>query len=77
MAKPRTLAEFFARNPHLSQAQIARLAGIRGLPGHGAYCGSKAAVISYCESLRGELRSQGVQVITPNPKTGKAKIAVR
>lgn len=34
---------------------IASVAGIRGLPGHGAYCASKAAVISYCESLRGEL----------------------
>ena len=35
---------------------IGSVAGIRGLPGHGAYCASKAAVISYCESLRGELR---------------------
>src|SRR5574337_1098813 len=33
---------------------IASVAGIRGLPGHGAYCGSKAAAISYLESLRGE-----------------------
>jgi NADP-dependent 3-hydroxy acid dehydrogenase YdfG len=38
---------------------IASVAGIRGLPGHGAYCSSKAAVISYCESLRGELRAGG------------------
>ena len=37
---------------------IGSVAGIRGLPGHGAYCASKAAVISYCESLRGELRRQ-------------------
>jgi NADP-dependent 3-hydroxy acid dehydrogenase YdfG len=35
---------------------IASVAGIRGLPGHGAYCASKAAVIGYCESLRGEMR---------------------
>jgi NADP-dependent 3-hydroxy acid dehydrogenase YdfG len=27
---------------------IASVAAIRGLPGHGAYCGSKAAVVSYC-----------------------------
>ena len=27
---------------------IASVAGIRGLPGHGAYCSSKAAVIAYC-----------------------------
>lgn len=46
---------------------IASVAGIRGLPGHGAYCSSKAAVISYCESLRGELRSSGVSVVTISP----------
>jgi short-subunit dehydrogenase len=46
---------------------IASVAGIRGLPGHGAYCSSKAAVISYCESLRGELRGSGVQVVTIAP----------
>jgi len=46
---------------------IGSVAGIRGLPGHGAYCSSKAAVISYCESLRGELRSSGVRVVTICP----------
>ncbi len=46
---------------------IASVAGIRGLPGHGAYCASKAAVISYCESLRGELRGSGVRVVTLLP----------
>lgn len=49
---------------------IASVAGVRGLPGHGAYCASKAAVISYCESLRGELRqsSRGaVKVVTLCP----------
>ena len=46
---------------------IGSVAGIRGLPGHGAYCASKAAVISYCESLRGELRTSGVKVITLCP----------
>lgn len=46
---------------------IASVAGIRGLPGHAAYCGSKAAVISHCESLRGELRGSGVQVVTITP----------
>ncbi len=46
---------------------IASVAGIRGLPGHGAYCASKAAVISYCESLRGELRGSGVRVVTLCP----------
>jgi short-subunit dehydrogenase len=46
---------------------IASVAGIRGLPGHGAYCASKAGVISYCESLRGELRPHGVKVVTLCP----------
>lgn len=46
---------------------IGSVAGIRGVPGHGAYCGSKAAVINYCESLRGELRGSGVQVVTICP----------
>lgn len=46
---------------------IASVAGIRGLPGHAAYCSSKAATISYCESLRGELRDSGVKVVTLLP----------
>jgi BirA family biotin operon repressor/biotin-[acetyl-CoA-carboxylase] ligase len=35
---------------------IGSVAGIRGLPGAEAYSASKAAVISYCESLRLELK---------------------
>lgn len=46
---------------------IASVAAIRGLPGHGAYCASKAAVVAYCESLRGELRPAGVAVVTLLP----------
>lgn len=46
---------------------IASVAAIRGLPGHGAYCASKAAVVAYCESLRGELRGTGVSVVTLLP----------
>lgn len=46
---------------------VGSVAGIRGLPGHGAYCASKAAVISYCECLRGELRASGVKVVTICP----------
>lgn len=48
-------------------AGIASVAAIRGLPGHGAYCASKAGVVSYCESLRGELRGQGIKVVTIVP----------
>ena len=46
---------------------VASVAGIRGLPGHGAYCASKAGVIAYCESLRGECRPFGVKVVTLTP----------
>jgi short-subunit dehydrogenase len=46
---------------------VASVAGVRGLPGHAAYCASKAAVIACCESLRGELRPHGVQVSTIAP----------
>jgi short-subunit dehydrogenase len=46
---------------------VASVAAIRGLPGHGAYCASKAAVVAYCESLRVECRGQGVRVVTLVP----------
>ena len=46
---------------------IGSVAAIRGLPGHGAYCASKAGVVAYCESLRGELRASGVKVVTLCP----------
>jgi hypothetical protein len=46
---------------------IASVAAIRGLPGHAAYCASKAGVVAYCESLRGELRASGVAVVTLLP----------
>jgi short-subunit dehydrogenase len=46
---------------------MASVAGIRGLPGHAAYCASKAGVIAYCESLRGEVRGSGVKVVTLVP----------
>lgn len=46
---------------------IASVAGIRGLPGAGAYSASKAAVTTYCESLRLELDSAGVRVVTIVP----------
>ncbi len=46
---------------------IASVAGIRGLPGAGAYSASKAAAITYLESLRVELRGSGVRVVTLAP----------
>ena len=46
---------------------IASVAGIRGLPGASAYSASKAAVISYCESLRVEMRRDRIAVVTIAP----------
>lgn len=46
---------------------IASVAGFRGLPGSGAYSASKAAAITYLESLRVELRGSGVAVVTICP----------
>jgi short-subunit dehydrogenase len=46
---------------------IASVAGMRGLPGSGAYSASKAAAISYLESLRVELLETGINVTTICP----------
>lgn len=46
---------------------IASVAGVRGLPCHAAYCASKAALIRSLESLRVELRTSGVKVVTISP----------
>jgi hypothetical protein len=46
---------------------IASVAGIRGLPGAEAYSASKAAAITYLESLRLEMRPYGIQVVTIAP----------
>jgi NAD(P)-dependent dehydrogenase (short-subunit alcohol dehydrogenase family) len=48
-------------------AGIASVAGVRGIPGAGAYSASKAAAISYLESLRVELRGSGIRVVTVAP----------
>jgi len=52
---------------HGTLVGIASVAGFRGLPGSGAYSASKAAAISYLESLRLELRKSGVRVVTICP----------
>ncbi|WP_084386748.1 SDR family oxidoreductase [Castellaniella caeni] len=46
---------------------IGSVAGVRGLPGAGAYSASKAAVRALCESLRVELYGSGVRVVTIAP----------
>jgi short-subunit dehydrogenase len=46
---------------------ISSIAGFRGIPGSGAYSASKAAATAYLESLRVELSSSGVNVLTVCP----------
>jgi len=41
---------------------ISSLAAYKGLPGAAGYCATKAAVNTYCEGLRIELRNRGVAV---------------
>ncbi len=48
-------------------AGIASVAGFRGLAGNGAYCASKAAAITWLESLRAELYGSGVSVVCVCP----------
>lgn len=55
---------------HGEQAQlvgVASVAGIRGLPGAGAYSASKAAAITYLESLRTEMQHHDIAVTTVAP----------
>jgi short-subunit dehydrogenase len=46
---------------------VSSLAAFKGLPGSAAYCASKAAVNTYLEGLRIELRAKGVAVTTVCP----------
>ena len=46
---------------------IASVAGVRGLPGGGAYSASKAALVTWLESLRLELAGGGISVVTVSP----------
>jgi short-subunit dehydrogenase len=65
-----TLAPFVApmrRRASGILAGVASVAGFRGLAGAGAYSASKAAAITWLESLRVELRGSGVAVVTIVP----------
>lgn len=75
LAMVATFAPFIAPMKHQAErggrdlrlVGIASVAGMRGLPGAGAYSASKAAVMRYCESLRVELRGSGIRVVTIAP----------
>jgi len=46
---------------------ISSVAGVRGLPGGGAYSASKAAATVYREALRLELKARGIAVVAVAP----------
>jgi NADP-dependent 3-hydroxy acid dehydrogenase YdfG len=60
------IAPMVARG-HGTLVGVASVAAARGMPGHAGYCGTKAAVVQMCETLRGELRRSGVRVVTIAP----------
>ena len=65
-----TLAAFapaMKKARHGTLVGISSVAGFRGLPGSGAYSASKAAATTWLESLRVELASSGVSVVTICP----------
>jgi NAD(P)-dependent dehydrogenase (short-subunit alcohol dehydrogenase family) len=53
----------------------ASMAGMRGMPGMGAYCASKAAVVSLSESLYAELMPFGIGVSVLCPGFVKTRLA--
>jgi short-subunit dehydrogenase len=70
MGMVNTFQPFIAAMKSAKQGQlvgVASVAGIRGIPGSGAYSASKAAVISYCESLRTEMQHFNIHVSTIAP----------
>ena len=56
-----------------SLAGIASVAGYRGLPGAAAYSASKAAAISYLESLRVELHAAASTSSPSAPATSRRR----
>lgn len=56
------LLPIMAKNRSGHIAAVSSLAGYHGFPGAGAYCASKAAVKSFCESWRVALRDDNITV---------------
>jgi short-subunit dehydrogenase len=56
---------------------IGSTAGFRGLPAHGAYCASKAAVHTFMESVRVDLRGTGVRATTISPGFVKTELTAK
>jgi short-subunit dehydrogenase len=80
LAMAYTFHPFIARMKSVRRgtlAGIASVAGIRGLPGSDAYCASKAAAITYLESLRVEMAKHRVNVVTISPGFIRTSLTAR
>lgn len=58
-------------------AIVSSLAGFRGLPGHAAYCATKATVKAYGEALRGQLADEGIEVSVICPGYVKSRMTAK
>jgi NADP-dependent 3-hydroxy acid dehydrogenase YdfG len=56
---------------------MSSLAAFRGMPGEAAYCGSKAAVATFMESVRVDLRGTGVRATTIYPGFVKTELTAK
>jgi short-subunit dehydrogenase len=59
--------DYFSEKKSGQISIISSVAGYRGLPAAGAYCASKAALISFAESLYFDLKRKGVKVKVISP----------
>ncbi|GEJ58975.1 SDR family NAD(P)-dependent oxidoreductase [Anaeromyxobacter diazotrophicus] len=56
---------------------VASLAALRGLPGSAAYCASKAALHTFMEGVRVDLRGSGVRALTLYPGFVKTEMTAK
>jgi NADP-dependent 3-hydroxy acid dehydrogenase YdfG len=70
----RAFAPFLAEQPQAALVNVASSMGVCGCPLHSAYCASKAAVISYTEVLRQELRGSGIAITIVLPGAAKTNL---
>jgi NADP-dependent 3-hydroxy acid dehydrogenase YdfG len=70
----RAFAPFLARNKEAALVNVASSMGACGCPLHSSYCASKAAVISYSEVLRQELKDSSIAVTIVLPGAAKTNL---
>jgi short-subunit dehydrogenase len=62
VATAEIVKEQMMRQGHGTLALVSSLAGLRAIPHASLYCASKAAIISYCNGLRGLCGSHGLRI---------------